>query len=85
MFRPLFWSQDFSTLDVKKHKRTIIVQAMNYGTLDHWRWIKRHYGEAAVRDVLAHVPASEVRPKARRLATLMHLADSWDYAPRSSH
>jgi hypothetical protein len=32
-FRPLLWSYDFSRIDPLKHKKTIIVQALNYGLL----------------------------------------------------
>jgi uncharacterized protein DUF6922 len=34
-FRPLLWSYDFSRIDPLKHKKTIILQALNYGTLAH--------------------------------------------------
>ena len=44
LFRPLLWSYDFSNIDADKHRKTIIVHALNYGTLKHWRWIKKHYG-----------------------------------------
>jgi hypothetical protein len=38
-FRPLLWSYDFARIDPLKHKKTIIIQALNYGTLAHWRWL----------------------------------------------
>ena len=85
LFRPLLWSYDFSRIDADKQRRTIIVQALNYGTLEHWRWIKNHYGVAAIREVLSGIPASEIRPKARRLASLLSLAGTWNYAPRRAH
>jgi hypothetical protein len=53
-FGPLY---DFSRIDPLKHKTTIIVQALNYGTLTHWRWLVQSYGREGVRDVLTHVPA----------------------------
>ena|ERR1700730_7597353 len=51
-FRPLLWSYDFSRIDPLKHKKTIIVQAVNYGTLAHWRWLVQSYGREGVRDVV---------------------------------
>jgi hypothetical protein len=35
MFRPLLWSHDFPRIDPEKHRKTIIVQAVNYDTLEH--------------------------------------------------
>jgi hypothetical protein len=32
-FRPILWSYDFDRLDPVKHRKTIIIQANNYGTL----------------------------------------------------
>jgi hypothetical protein len=69
-FRPLLWYYDFSCIDPLKHKKTIIVQALNYGTLAHWRWLVQNYGREGVRDVLTHVPASEIKPHSLRLASL---------------
>jgi hypothetical protein len=60
------------------------VQAVNYGTLEHWRWIKHGYGVPAIRSTLAALPASEIRPKARRLASLLSLADTGDYGARGA-
>jgi hypothetical protein len=50
-FRPLLWSYDFSRIDPLKHKKTIIVQALNYGTLAHWLWLVQSYGREGVHDV----------------------------------
>ena len=61
-FRPLLWSYDFSRIDPLKHKKTIILQALNYGTLAHWRWLVQSYGREGVRDVLtATCVARELR------------------------
>jgi|SRR2546426_776834 hypothetical protein len=68
-FRPLLWSYDFARIDPLKHKKTIIVQALNYGTLAHWRWLVQSYGRE-LREVLTHVPASEIKPRSLRLASL---------------
>jgi hypothetical protein len=84
-FRPILWSYDFSRLDPLKNQKTIIVQAVNYGTLAHWRWLRESYGADAVRQVLSTVPVTEIRPRARRLASLMFGIDRFNYAPRGTH
>jgi hypothetical protein len=64
-FRPILWSYDFDRLDPVKHRKTIIVQAINYGTLAQWRWLRESYGRESVRQVLGTVPATEFRPRAQ--------------------
>lgn len=84
-FRSILWSYDFDRLDPETHRKTIVVQAINYGSLSHWRWIARRYGLEAVRQILRSIPASEIRPRARRLAGLVFGIDRFSYAPRGSH
>jgi hypothetical protein len=84
-FRPLLWSYDFARIDPLKHKKTIIVQALNYGTLAHWRWLVTSYGREGVRDVLKHIPVSEIKPRSLRLASLVFGVEHFNYAPRGTH
>lgn len=84
-FRPLLWSYDFDRLDPLTHRKAIIVQAINYGSLSHWRWIAQQYGADAVRDTLSAVPVTEIRPRARRLAALLFDVERFNYVPRGAH
>jgi len=83
-FRPILWSYNFDRIDPAKHKKTIIVQAINYGTLAQWRWLRETYGRDAVRQVLCTVPATEIRSRARALSSLMFDVDQFNYAPRGT-
>lgn len=84
-FRPLLWSYDFSEIDPVRHKKTIIVQTLNYGTLDQWRWLIKSYGREGVREVLAQISASELKPRALGLAALVFRTNRFNYAPRGTH
>ena len=84
-FRPLLWSYDFSRIDPLRHKKTIIVQALNYGTLSQWRWLIENYGREGVQDVVDHIPATELRPRSLRLASLLLGVERFNYAPRRTH
>jgi Family of unknown function (DUF6922) len=84
-FRPILWSYDFDRIDPLKQRKTIIVQAINYGTLADWRWLIKRYGRGSVREVLSGVPVTEIRPSARRLASLMFGVERFNYAPRGTH
>jgi hypothetical protein len=84
-FRSILWSYDFDQLDPEKHRKTLIVQTINYGSLMQWRWLREHYGRDVVRQVLHAVPASELRPPAQRLAGLVFGVDHFNHAPRGTH
>ena len=83
--RPLFWSYDFSRIDLERHRKTIIVQVLNYGTFNQWRWLIETYGREAVRTILQQIPATEIKPRTRRLVSLVFDAPRFNYAPRGSH
>ena len=84
-FRPLLWSYDFERVDPLRHKKTIVVQTLNYGTMTQWRWLIQTYGREVIREIVAHISASEVKPRALRLASLVFGVDRLDYAPRGTH
>lgn len=85
MFRPLLWSYDFERIDPSTHEKTIIVHAINYGSLRHWRWVLRQYGRERLREVLSTVPATELKPLSRQLASLVFGIEHFNYAPRGTH
>lgn len=83
-FRPLFWSYDFDSLSLEKNKKTIILTAVNYGSLKHWRWIRDYYGKTVVAGILGSIPASELKRRAGKLAEILFQV-KLNYAPRGAH
>jgi hypothetical protein len=84
-FKPILWSYDLDRLNLEKSKKTVIVNVINYGDLKHWSWLKENYGEEVVRKVLARIRASEIRPGARRLASIIFDISRFNYAPRGTN
>lgn len=84
-FRPLFWSYRFEDLDPRKDKKTVIVQLVNYGTLVHWQWLVREYGTTEIKLVLQSIPATEIKPRTRALASLLFSIPHWRHAYRGAH
>lgn len=84
-FKPILWSYSPGKIDLEKDKKTIIVNAINYGDLKHWRWLKENYGEDAIRKILMTIPATEIKERARRLASIIFSITSFNYAPRGTH
>ena len=72
-------------IDPEKQKKAIIVNAINYGDLNHWRWISHHYGRDVVKETLESIPLTELRPQARKLASLLFSITSFNNAPRGAH
>lgn len=70
-FKPILWSYRFSALDPKEQKNLIILQTINYGDLNHWKWISRQYGKKTVAEILAHTPKTAIRKPAAKLAGLV--------------
>ena len=87
IFRPLLWSYRFEDIDMDKHKREIVVSAINYGDLIHWRWVIARYGLEEVRHILTTVPVTEIRHRVLRLvsALLGISAEEFNYTPRGPH
>lgn len=71
MFRPLLWSYRFSEIDPDLHKDELIVNTMNYGNLDHWRWLLRYFGPQRIRRVLQRRVLTEFTPESRNLARVV--------------
>jgi hypothetical protein len=83
--RPLLWSYNLDEIDLEKDKKTIIINVINYGRLKHWQWLKRTYGTERVREVLSKIRATEIKPRTRRLASIVFNIDQFNYAPRGTH
>jgi len=69
--RPLLWSLRWSALDTWADRKDIILNTINEGNLDQWRWIREVYGDEEVRQVLRGRMVSEFHPESRRLAELV--------------
>ena len=81
-FRHLLWSYRFSEIDPEEHKKTIIVNVLNYGDLDQWRWLVKTYGKKQLKAIIESIPASEFRKHIVILLSLL-LGIKFKYAFRS--
>ena len=82
-FRPILWSYNFDKVDLLRDKKTVIINAINYGDLRHWRWIADFYGKSEVVEVLKNAPITAIISRVVNLASLLFKIDNWNYAPRS--
>jgi len=72
IFKPILWSYDFEKCDPLEMKNILISNTINYGRLDHWRWIKSFYGNTAIKETInSPVALSSMRSSAVKLANIM--------------
>jgi hypothetical protein len=50
--RALFWDTDPATLDLRRHARYIICRVLDYGDHAALNWLRRAFGDDAVRRVV---------------------------------
>jgi len=83
-FKPILWSYNFNSIDIEKNKKVIIINAINYGDLKHWRWLIKYYGKENVKEILMKVPFTEIRLRIVPLVSIMFSIDKFNYALRSN-
>jgi hypothetical protein len=71
IFKPILWSFEWKNLDIWKDKEDIILAALNYGELEHLRWIIETYGKDEIKKVLSRRLKTEVYPESRNLARVL--------------
>ena len=50
--RAIFWDVDFDQLDWKKYAHWVIVRVFERGDIEDIRQVRRHYGDAEVKQAL---------------------------------
>ncbi len=83
-FKPILWSYNFYSMDIQKNKKTIIINAINYGDLKHWRWIIKNYGKENIKETLMNVYFTEIRLKVVPLISIIFSIDKFNHASRSN-
>lgn len=84
-FKPLFWSYKFSSIDLTRDKKRIIINTINYGDWDHWLWIIEFYGKETIRKLIEATPSTEFREPALKLISLLIGITRLKYASRSDY
>ena len=54
----IFWSADLQKLDLKKHKKYIIHQILQYGDIKDYLWLKKQYLLKDIKDIFIKQPES---------------------------
>jgi len=49
-FKAVFWDVEIAGLDRQKHRRYIIERILNFGDIEHFRWMFRVYSKSAIAE-----------------------------------
>lgn len=85
IFKPLFWSYKFSSVDPDRDKRRIIINTINYGGWKHWLWIIKFYGKKEIKKIIEEIPKTEFRTRVLKLISLLLRVKKLKYASRSDY
>ena len=67
----ILWSYDLGKLDLKNDRRAILINIINYGNWNQWRWLVKTYSPTVVREEIKEIPATAFRPGALKLISLL--------------
>ena len=79
-FKPLLWSLRWDDIDIERDKEDIILNIINEGTLEQWRWLIDTYGKEMIRRILEGRLETEFHPESLRLAKIVFLLSSLRHA-----
>ncbi len=69
--KPVLWSYDTSKIDLKKDKKTLIFQVLNFGSEKAVSWLFRVYGKDDIAYVTSTIPKTAWNKKSLVLWSLV--------------
>jgi len=72
-------------VDPRKSRKTVIINTINYGKWKHLLWIVNFYGKENLKKIIKNIPATEFRPPALKLISLLLGIKELKYASRSDY
>ena len=70
--RPFLWSYDLSQMDLKKDKKIIIKNILDYGDKQATDWLKKVYSSKEIKEVIRQTYASEWSRKSINFWSLIY-------------
>ncbi len=70
--QPFLWSYDITRLDRDQHKNIIIKNLLNFGDIRSTRWLKTHYNDLEIREVITSSVITEWNKRSINLWSLVY-------------
>lgn len=78
----VLWSYDLSQIDSEKHKKLIISQVLNFGSLEAVNWLFANYSRQEIRDSALDTPLGAWDKKSLNLWVLFLNLDKSQFKNR---
>lgn len=76
------WSYDLAQIDLQKHKKLIISQVLNFGSLDAVSWLFSNYSSADIKEAALNTPLGSWDKKSLNLWLLYFNLDKSQFKNR---
>lgn len=76
------WSYNLAQLDLQKHKKLIISQVLNFGSLDAISWLFANYSNDAIKEAALNTPLGAWDKKSLNLWSLFLNLDKSQFKNR---
>lgn len=76
------WSYDLTQIDPEKHKKLIISQVLNFGSLDAISWLFGNYSSDDIKEVTINIPLGSWDKKSLNLWVLYFDLDKSQFKQR---
>jgi len=63
--KSIFWSWDFSKLNLQKHKKTILKQIMEFGSISAISWMFKNYKKSEIKDFLKNCRPGDLSKRSK--------------------
>ncbi len=77
------WSYDLAQIDLQKHKKLIISQVLNFGSLEAISWLFSNYSSADIKEATLNTPLGAWDKKSLNLWLLYFNLDKTQFKNRS--
>lgn len=66
-FKKILWSYNFDDVDPLKMKKTIVSNSLNYGSINHLKWLLNFYGKDSFIEIVHSIKDTDLKPKTKKL------------------
>ncbi len=70
--QPFLWSYDLSKMDMKRHKKLIVKNILDFGTAEAIDWLKENYTESEIKEAIAQTTQAEWGKKSIHLWSFIY-------------
>ncbi len=78
-FKSIFWYCDYSKIDIEEDAEGVMIQTINYGDWQQWRWVFGYYGAKRVKNIIENKDVEKVSYIVEKIRTSILICCSDGY------